>query len=92
VGNDGKRLSTIAVGDGIDDIGYLEARHELYAASARAANLTIARLDGAGGLTPLTVVATAPGARNAVATAAGTAYLTDSPEGKILVVTPDASR
>jgi len=91
-GNDGKRLSTIAVGDGIDDIGYLEARHELYAASARAANLTIARLDGAGGLTPLTVVATAPGARNAVATAAGTAYLTDSPEGKILVVTPDASR
>jgi len=47
-GNDGKRLSTIAVGDGIDDIGYLEARHELYAASARAANLTIARLDAAG--------------------------------------------
>jgi hypothetical protein len=37
-------------------------------------------------------VATAPGARNAVATDEGTAYLTDSREGKILVVPAVGSR
>jgi len=91
-GHDGKRLSTIVVGDGVDNIDYVEPRRELYAAAARAAKLTIARLDTRGELTPLATVATAPGARNAVATREGTAYLTDSPEGRILVVAPAASR
>jgi DNA-binding beta-propeller fold protein YncE len=90
-GHEGKLLSTIEVGDGIDSIDYVERRHELYAAAARAATLTIARLDPRGGLTPLAVVATVSGARNAVATDEGTAYLTDSPEGKLLVVAPVAS-
>jgi DNA-binding beta-propeller fold protein YncE len=90
-GHDGKRLSTLAVGDGIDNIDYAEPRHELYAAAARAATLTIARLDPQGGLTPLAIVATVTGARNAVATLAGTAYLTDSAEGRILVVAPAVS-
>lgn len=89
--HDGKLLSTLAVGDGLDNIDYVESRHELYAAAARAATLTIARLDSQGRLTTLAVVATAPGARNAVATDAGTAYVTDSPEGKLLVVTPVVS-
>jgi DNA-binding beta-propeller fold protein YncE len=90
VGGDGKRLSTIDVGDGIDDIGYVESRRELYAAAARAGKLTIARLEPRGVLTTLAVVPTVSGARNAVATEDGTAYLTDSPEGKILVVAPIA--
>ena len=90
-GHDGKRLSTLAVGDGLDNIDYVEPRHELYAAAARAATLTIARLDPQGGLTPVAIVATVTGARNAVATLAGTAYLTDSAAGKILVVAPVAS-
>jgi hypothetical protein len=90
-GHDGKRLSTLAVGDGIDNIDYVEPRHELYAAAARAATLTIARLDPQGGLTPLAIVATVSGARNAVATLAGTAYLTDSAGGRILVVAPAVS-
>lgn len=89
-GHDGKRLCTITVGDGVDNIDYLEPGRELYAAAARAATLTIARLDPQGGLTPLRVVATVSGARNAVVTEEGTAYLTDSPEGKILVVAPVA--
>jgi DNA-binding beta-propeller fold protein YncE len=89
-GHDGKRLSTINVGDGVDNIDYVEASHELYAAAARAATITIARLDPQGGLTPTAIVATASGARNAVGTDEGTAYLTDSPEGKILVVAPVA--
>jgi hypothetical protein len=91
-GHDGKRLSTIDVGDGVDNIDYVEHRHELYAAAARAATLTIARLDPQGGLTPIASVATVAGARNAVATDEGTAYLTDSSGGKILIVVPVASR
>ncbi len=86
--HDGTRLSTMNVGAGLDNIDLVETRHELYAAAARAATLTIARLDSGGRLTPLAVIATRPGARNAVATEDGVAYLTDAPEGKILVVAP----
>lgn len=91
-GHDGKQLSSIAVGDGVDNLDYVESRHELYAAAAGAATLTIARLDAEGKLTALATVATAPGARNAVATDDGTAYLADARGGKLLVVTPAASR
>jgi DNA-binding beta-propeller fold protein YncE len=87
-GHDGKQLSSIEVGDGLDNIDYAESRHELYAAAARAAMLTIARLDPEGGLKPVAIVPTVAGARNAVATEEGTAYLTDAREGKILVVAP----
>jgi DNA-binding beta-propeller fold protein YncE len=87
-GHEGKQLSSIVVGEGLDNIDYVESRHEVYAAAARAAKLTIARLDPQGGLTPLAILPTVTGARNAVATEDGTAYLTDSPEGKILVVAP----
>jgi DNA-binding beta-propeller fold protein YncE len=87
-GHDGKLLSTLHVGEGVDNIDYVEQRHELYVAAARAATLTIARLDPQGGLTLRVTVATKPGARNAVATDEGTAYLTDSSDGKILVVAP----
>ena len=61
------------------------------AAAGRAAKLAILRLDPKGGLTPHGTVATAAGARNAVATNEGVAYLTDAREGKILVVAPAAS-
>ena len=87
-GHDGKQLSSIEEGDGLDNIDYVESRHELYAAAARAARLTIVRLDTHGGLQALATASTVAGARNAVATDEGTAYLTDSAEGKILVVAP----
>jgi len=87
-GHDGKELSMIATGEGVDNIDYLEARHELYAGAARAAKLTVAVVDAQGKLSPKAVVATAEGARNAVVTDEGAAYLTDSRGGKILVVTP----
>ncbi len=87
-GHDGKELSMVATGDGVDNIDYLEANHELYAGAARAAKLTVATLDALGKLSPKRVVATAPGARNAAVTDEGAAYLTDSKEGKILVVSP----
>jgi DNA-binding beta-propeller fold protein YncE len=85
----GKPLSSVGVGDGLDNIDYVERRHELYAAAARAATLTIARLGADGTLATVAVVPTASGARNAVATDEGRAYLADSAGGAILVVTPD---
>jgi DNA-binding beta-propeller fold protein YncE len=88
--HDGKRLSTMAVGPGIDNIDYVESRRELYVAAARAATLTVARVDRRRGLTDVVTMATVPGARNALATEGGTVYLTDSAEGKILVVVPPA--
>ena len=91
-GHDGRRLSSIATGPGVDNIDYVARRHELFVAAARAATLTVARVDEHGTLTAVAVVPTAPGARNAVATDAGVAFLTDSPEGKILVVSPAQSR
>lgn len=91
-GHDGKRLSALDVGDGIDNIDYVGSRHELYVAAGRAAKLVVARLDAKGGLTAVATAVTAAGARNAVATDQGAAYLTDSREGKILVVAPPASR
>jgi DNA-binding beta-propeller fold protein YncE len=89
-GHDGKRLSTMNVGDGLDSIDVVESRHELYAAAARAATLTIAHLDSQGGVTLVATAATRVGARNAVVTEEGVAYLTDGAEGKILVVAPTA--
>jgi DNA-binding beta-propeller fold protein YncE len=89
-GHQGKQLAQIDTGAGIDNIDYVPKRSELYAAAARAGQLTVARVGDRGTLAPLAVVPTAAGARNAVATDEGAAYLTDSPEGKLLVVVPAA--
>jgi DNA-binding beta-propeller fold protein YncE len=91
-GHDGKELSKIETGPGVDDIAYLEPRHELYVGAARAAKLTVAGVDPHGTLKLVRSVATVAGARNAVVTEQGAAYLTDSREGKILVVPPAAHR
>jgi DNA-binding beta-propeller fold protein YncE len=90
-GHEGKELSAIETGAGVDNLDYLEARHELYAAAARAAQLTIARVNPQGKLALAATVPTAKGARNAVVTDEGAAYLTDSLGGKILIV-PAAPR
>ena len=86
--HDGRPLSAITVGGGLDNIDYVAHRHELYAAAARAATLTILRVGLDGGLIPVAVVPTAAGARNAVSTDEGTAYVTHSAAGEILVATP----
>jgi DNA-binding beta-propeller fold protein YncE len=85
-GHEGKELSMVATGDGVDNIDYVEARHAVYVGAARAAKLTIAIVDAAGKLAPEATVATANGARNGVVTDDGATYLTDAPEGKVLVV------
>jgi DNA-binding beta-propeller fold protein YncE len=86
-GHDGKVLGKLDTGAGVDNLDYVEARHELFAAAGKAGQLTIARLDASGALSSIAVVPTAQGARNAVADANGTAYLTDSAGGHILMVT-----
>ena len=91
-GHDGRQLSTLEVGEGIDDVNYVDSRQELFAAAGRAGKITIARLGPDGALAPVASVATAPGARNAVATEDGVAYLTDARGGKILVVERPAAR
>jgi len=75
VGHDGKVLSSIDAGDGVDDLVYVPATHLLYVGSAKAGTLTIARANGAGLLTLEATVSTRPGARNAVVTERGTVYL-----------------
>ncbi|HEU0107320.1 MAG TPA: YncE family protein [Vicinamibacteria bacterium] len=87
-GHDGKQVGSIDVGEGIDAIDYLESRHQLYAAAARAAKLVVAQLDEKGALAPVETIATAPSARNPVVTEKGVAYLTDAHDGSILVVEP----
>lgn len=88
VGNDGRILSKLDTGAGVDSIDYLPSPRSLYAAAAVAAKITIAHLDQKGTLTQTGSRATAKGARNAVATAEGVAYVADGPDGKILVVKP----
>ena len=89
-GHDGKILSRLDTGAGVDNIDYVPSRRELYVAAGRAAKLTVGQLDDLGQLNPVASVETAAGARNAVATEDGVAYLTHSPGGRLLVVTPAA--
>ncbi|HEY4184566.1 MAG TPA: hypothetical protein VGP07_05820 [Polyangia bacterium] len=89
-GHQGRELARLATGDGVDNIFFVEGRHELYVGAAHAARLTVARVDARGALAVVAKVPTAAGARNPVATDDGVAYLTDSPGGAILVVNPAA--
>ncbi|HEY2749281.1 MAG TPA: hypothetical protein VGL86_31905, partial [Polyangia bacterium] len=86
--HDGKALGALATGAGVDNIDYVEARHQLFAAAGRAATLTIATIDAKGAFGATRVVPTSAGARNAVAGDDGTAYVADSAGGRILVVAP----
>jgi YVTN family beta-propeller protein len=85
-GAQGAIVSKLDTGEGVDNIDYVPGRRALYAAAGGAAKITVAHLDDHGVLQSTATVATAKGARNAVAAEDGTAYVADGPEGKILVV------
>jgi hypothetical protein len=87
-GKDGHVLSKLDTGAGVDNIEYLASTRSVYVAASRAATITVAHLDRKGALAQTGARATAKGARNAVVTDDGVAYVADGPEGKILVVTP----
>ena len=89
--NDGKLLSSIDSGDGVDDMSYSPTTHLLYVAASRSAKLTIARVDDKGQLSVVATVPTKDGVRNAVVTKDGTVYMAHSRFANIaglLVATP----
>ncbi len=92
VAHDGKVLSSIDTGDGVDDLDYVPSLHRLYVGAARAGQLTIARVDGKGQLHLVARVKTHAGARNGAATRSGSCYLAHSPFGgklnDLVVVSP----
>jgi DNA-binding beta-propeller fold protein YncE len=88
--HDGKVLSSIDTGDGVDDIDYSQSLHRLYVGAARAGQLTVARVGADGKLTEVAKVATHIGARNGVVTRSGVVYLAHSGTelSDLFVVTP----
>ena len=88
--HDGKVVGRLTTGGGVDNIDYHPGRQLLYVASPKDGTLTIARVGAAGALTAVATAPTAKGARNAVVDARGTAYVPDSPDGKLIVVAPPA--
>src|SRR3954451_5592097 len=90
-GHNGEKLSSIDTGDGVDDLSYSPATHTLYVGAARAAQLTIARVDDKGKLTLITQVPTHEGARNGVVTKSDRVYLAHSQLGQfagLIVASP----
>jgi DNA-binding beta-propeller fold protein YncE len=90
-GHDGRKLSSIDTGDGVDDLNYSPFTHMLYVGAARDARLTVAAVDANGKLSQVAVVPTREGARNGVVTKDGTVYLAHSQLGKfagLVVVSP----
>jgi DNA-binding beta-propeller fold protein YncE len=83
VGHDGEQLSSIDTGDGVDDLNYSPATHMLYVGAAKAAQLTVARVDAAGKIILIAKVPTHEGARNGVVTKNGTVYLAHSQLGQL---------
>lgn len=84
-GHEGASLGKLDTGAGVDNIDYLAATRTLYVAAARAARLTVARIDDKGQPSILATGTTAEGARNAVVDAAGSAYLVDPQTARMLV-------
>lgn len=76
--HDGKVLSSIDTGDGVDDFDYDPTTHKLYVGAAKDAKLTIANVSRSGKLSIEAQVATHAGARNPVVARNGTVYLAHS--------------
>jgi len=85
---DGRIVSKLETGGGVDNLDYLPAKRAIYAAAAGAGTLTVATLDDEGGLHRAASTPTAKGARNAVVTEDGVAYVASGPDGTILIVRP----
>jgi len=83
VGHNGEQLSSIDTGDGVDYLSYSPATHMLYVGAAKAAQLTVARVDAAGKISLIAKVPTHEGARNGVVAKNGTVYLAHSQLGQL---------
>jgi hypothetical protein len=82
---DGAILARVDTGGGVDNIDWLETHRLLYVGAAKAAKLTVFRVDDKGQPTIVATGVSGEGARNAVADASGNAYLPDPANARILV-------
>jgi DNA-binding beta-propeller fold protein YncE len=83
--HDGAQLAQLDTGAGVDNIDWLETHRLLYVGAAKAARLTVARIDDKGQPTVVATGASAEGARNPVADPSGNAYLTDPRSAQLMV-------
>jgi DNA-binding beta-propeller fold protein YncE len=88
--HDGARLGRLETGAGMDNIDLLDAT--VYAAAAKAARLTVAKIDDKGQFAVVATGDTAEGARNAVADARGNVYVPDAQGARLLVFDAAAAR
>ncbi len=84
----GAVIGKLAVGNGLDLIDYIPARHQLVLAAGEAAVLVVASVGADGVLAAAATIPTQKGARNAVAAEDGTMFVADGPAGAILVYPP----
>jgi len=84
--HDGAPLGKLDAGAGVDNLDYLASRGLLYVASGKAATVTIAHAEDGGQLAVVATGATAPGARNAVVDANGTAYVADAAGAQLFIL------
>jgi len=84
-GHGGAPLGRLETGAGVDNIDYLESTHTLVVAAARAAKLTVARIDDKGQPSIIATATTVEGARNAVVDANGNIYLAEPVGARLMV-------
>jgi DNA-binding beta-propeller fold protein YncE len=83
--HDGAKLAELATGVGVDNIDWFEPQHLLYVAAAKAARITIARVDDKGQATLVATGESTEGARNGVVDANGNVYVADPLNARLLV-------
>jgi len=88
IAHGGAQLSTLAAGEGIDNIDYVEARAQVFIAAGKLGVLTVAKVDDKGVLGVVGTTPTSPGTRVVVAAANGAAYVADGKLGRVLAVAP----
>jgi len=86
VAHGGKVVGRITTGGGVDNIDYHAGKRLLYVASPKDGTLTVARVSDAGALTVAATLPMAKGARNPVVDERGTAYVADTPAGRLILV------
>jgi len=85
-GKEGAQLSKVDVGDGLDAVDWTPGKRLVVAAAGRASKMMVAELPASGALREVSTTPTAKGARNAVVSEDGTAFVADGPAGRILMV------
>jgi len=87
VNHDGRKLGSIATGDGVDVIAYNPTLRHAYVPASKTADMTVVGVSAAGELRSLRVVPTAKGAHCVAADDRAHAWVCDPVHGQLLLVT-----